>query len=229
MPMNNRLMVPRASGFNPRSIAGLAAWFDAADASSVTISTGVSQWNDKSGNGRNATQGTGNNQPAYTIAGQNGKNILTFDGTNDFLSTAGFTLSQPHTDFIVFRYNSGFGTVVDGFNPNRAALARSVGLLWQMTTSTTLNSGSAIADTNWHALGLVFNTTSSEMFADGVSVATGNAGTANLSTGYILGCFNGTGAFFNGSIAEVLLYSGVLSSSRIATVNAYLKAKWGTP
>jgi hypothetical protein len=32
MPMNPRLLRPRASGFDPRSISGLALWLDAADA-----------------------------------------------------------------------------------------------------------------------------------------------------------------------------------------------------
>jgi hypothetical protein len=44
-----------------------AAWFDAADQSTITISTGVSEWRDKSGNGRHATQSTGSNQPTLTM------------------------------------------------------------------------------------------------------------------------------------------------------------------
>ena len=41
--------------FNPTSISGVALWLDAADSASViTSGTNVTQWNDKSGNGRNA-------------------------------------------------------------------------------------------------------------------------------------------------------------------------------
>jgi hypothetical protein len=45
-----------ASGFSPQVIPGLALWLDAADQSTFTFSSGsnISQWNDKSGNGRNA-------------------------------------------------------------------------------------------------------------------------------------------------------------------------------
>jgi len=86
-PMNNRLLRPRASGgFDPRSIAALAAWYDASDSSTITaVSGGVSVWLDKSGNSRTLYQGTANNRPitgTRTIGGLNG---LDFDGTNDSL------------------------------------------------------------------------------------------------------------------------------------------------
>ena len=53
MPMSPRLLRPRAaSGFTPKAISGLSAWYDASVASSVTITSGfVSQWNDLSGGG----------------------------------------------------------------------------------------------------------------------------------------------------------------------------------
>ena len=87
MPMSPRLLRPRASGsFTPKSISGLAAWYDAADATTLTIATGVSAWADKSGNGRTLRQATGNNQPASGTRTIGGKNALDFDGTNDVLS-----------------------------------------------------------------------------------------------------------------------------------------------
>ncbi len=44
------------SGFNPLTIGGCALWLDAADSSTLTLSgSNVTQWNDKSGNGRNTS------------------------------------------------------------------------------------------------------------------------------------------------------------------------------
>jgi len=64
-----------------------ALWFDAADASSVTLSgSDVSQWDDKSGNTRHATQATGGNQPDYILAEQNGLNVIRFDGSTEFFN-----------------------------------------------------------------------------------------------------------------------------------------------
>lgn len=86
MSMNPRLLRPLATGFNPKSIAGLLAWYDASDASTITTSTGVSAWADKSGNGYTLRQSTGNNQPATGTRTIGGKNVLDFDGSNDVLS-----------------------------------------------------------------------------------------------------------------------------------------------
>lgn len=80
---------PPASGFwTPANIV-TQAWFDADDAGTITIATGVSQWDDKSGNGRHVSQGTAANQPAYNSTQLNSKPVLTFDGSNDVLQRTG--------------------------------------------------------------------------------------------------------------------------------------------
>jgi len=68
MPMSPRLLRPRATGFNPKSISGLKLWLDVANTSSLTFNgSTVSQVNDLSGNGFHATQGTANNQPTLHL------------------------------------------------------------------------------------------------------------------------------------------------------------------
>jgi len=55
-------------------------WLDASDNSTITLNgSNVSQWDDKSGNSRNATQSTAANQPAYLTADQNGLNVIDCD------------------------------------------------------------------------------------------------------------------------------------------------------
>jgi hypothetical protein len=60
--------------WRPNALAGsLALWLDAEDTASITLNgTNVSQWADKSGNGRNATQATATAQPAFAT----GSNLL---------------------------------------------------------------------------------------------------------------------------------------------------------
>jgi hypothetical protein len=48
----------------------------------------VSEWRDKSGNARHASQGTSANRATVSTAAQNGRDALSFDGTNDFFSLA---------------------------------------------------------------------------------------------------------------------------------------------
>jgi hypothetical protein len=81
MPMSPRLLRPRAAGgFDPRTVAGLEAWWDGADSASVTLDSGrVSVWADKSGKGRNlANSSSGTTQPSYITAAQNGRNLVRF-------------------------------------------------------------------------------------------------------------------------------------------------------
>ncbi len=58
-----------------------ALWLDANDLPTISTATGVSEWRDKSGNGRNFTQGTGGTQPTFTPNGLNGRPVLSFNGS----------------------------------------------------------------------------------------------------------------------------------------------------
>jgi hypothetical protein len=94
---------PGIFGFDPRSVPGMALWLDAADASSLTFSSGsnVSAWRDKSGNSQSFTV-TGT--PTLTSNAQNGSSAVTFNGTSYFYNT---TLSTPiasHTSFVVAKF-----------------------------------------------------------------------------------------------------------------------------
>lgn len=85
-----------------------ALWLDANDTSTITLNgSTVSQWNDKSGNGRNAVQATAANQPTYSTAVLNGKNVLTWPDAlnNRFMETSASFATQDV--FVVARYRDG--------------------------------------------------------------------------------------------------------------------------
>jgi hypothetical protein len=64
--------------------ASLALWLDAADASTITLNgSNVSQWDDKSGNDRHASQATASFQPLYQASPAR----VIFDKTDDVLVT----------------------------------------------------------------------------------------------------------------------------------------------
>jgi hypothetical protein len=65
-----------------------ALWLDAADLSTISTATGVSEWRDKSGNGRHFTQGTGGTQPTFTANGLNSIPVLSFNGSQYLTSPA---------------------------------------------------------------------------------------------------------------------------------------------
>ena len=72
-----------------------ALWLDAADASTVTtVSSAVSQWNDKSGNARHVTQAIEASRPTFTANAINGRSALDFDGSNDTLINTSAALQR---------------------------------------------------------------------------------------------------------------------------------------
>jgi hypothetical protein len=118
--MSPRLLRPRASGFNPKSISGLVAWFDADDVSTFTLSgTDVSEWRDKSGNGYAVSQSTGNNQPNRT-GSIGGRACIDFNGTSDCLFSDGTGLAaamngdKATTTFIVGEQHNSTEWAING-------------------------------------------------------------------------------------------------------------------
>jgi hypothetical protein len=93
---------------------GLLMWLDANETSTLLTAVGgatevemngqVSQWSDRSGSGRNATQATSANRPILATSVENGRRCVRFDGVNDFMSgTHGIAASSPHTFIAAFR------------------------------------------------------------------------------------------------------------------------------
>jgi hypothetical protein len=71
--LQNRLWTP--------AIIRPALWLDANDLSTISVATGISEWRDKSGNGRHVSQATGGTQPTFTRNGLNGLPVLSFNGS----------------------------------------------------------------------------------------------------------------------------------------------------
>ena len=103
-------MLYGGTAFNPLSITGLQFWVDASDYTTLyqdsalttrAINDGdvIGGWSDKSGNGRNALQTDGTKKPLLKLAIQNGRNIIRFDGINDFLTWSNVFSDNPCTFF----------------------------------------------------------------------------------------------------------------------------------
>jgi hypothetical protein len=78
--LQNRLWTP--------SVLRSALWLDANDLSTISVATGISEWRDKSGNARNFSQGTGAVQPSFTPSGLNGRNVLSYNGSQYLTSVS---------------------------------------------------------------------------------------------------------------------------------------------
>jgi hypothetical protein len=236
MPMNPRLLRPTPSGFDPRRIAGLQLWLDAADASSLTIDTGVSEWRDKSGRAKHFVQVTGNNQPSATTQTIGGRVALGFDGTNDTLSCSeAIPNTRPMTFFLVQRivtktsfgmsYTSGSGgstfEIRQSFNSGGLNVVASGGNNINNAASDRLGINDVIV-LSYPASGNMAG------FVNGATapLETAPAASPGLSGTHFIG--QRTDGFFgNVAIGEIIAYNTLLSVAQRLAVQAYLGRKWG--
>ena len=213
--------------WTPASLA-LTAWFDAADAATITSSAGkVSQWADKSGNGYHLTQATDSLRPVTGTRTLNGLNVVDF--TADILARTGLTIGSPVTVALVGALDTVasyhyFGTLNTA--TSSAAIGHGDAQKWTAYNGALLY-GSA-RDLNPHVLVGVFNGAASSLRVDSAST-TGNTG-SGTHNGITLGSLDGGTTFgIDGFIAEYIVATGVLTGPQIDSLAGYLKTKWGTP
>jgi hypothetical protein len=231
--------------FTPAEIPGLALWLDASDASTLfqdaaattpatATSDPVGAWLDKSGNGRSLTQSTTNNRPFYKPGVLNGKPVIDFDGTNDSM-LASFTLTQPITYFLVYRYDATITTgnprVMDGATGNSMSFFGSpssvVMGVYAGTGADPLIS--MTQRTQFSITEIAANGASTTVRLNGESVgfsAASNIGSA-APNGIRLGAFSQSSSFGDVSFAEVLIYSSIIAESAARQVRSYLGKKYG--
>lgn len=231
-----------ARQFDPRRIAGIEQWLDASDASTLYDATtggslvaadgGVGRWEDKSGKARHATQATANNRPQRKTQAIGGLDALLFDGSNDVLSLASYTISQPFVTISVVRhatasggphfiYDAPSGSNRSFLNHGPGGASSNAGLF----SGTALNSASGFFAAGVTAVVTgVHNGASSAIRRNAVQQAAGDAGANGFANGTIGG--SPAGFVWNGHVCEFLLFSGALSASQLEYLERGLMAKW---
>ena len=222
-------------GFIPTSITGCALWLDAADSSTITGTSPVTQWRDKSVNNYSMTY-TGS--PTYrTTAALNNLGCVTFNGTTSFNSGtdtmywSGFSISQPFTVFVVctkrLSSNANFSFVLEPSTSSGSVILYG-GLELKMYA------GSADQYTNpiltfvansTYIYSAVFNGASSLLAYAGNATSSLNPGTASWPGLYLGRDWGGT--YDSGDYGEIIFYSGALSTNQRQQVEGYLAQKWG--
>lgn len=226
--------------FTPTSIAGLVAWFDFSDITTLWKDTGrtsavtadadiIKGVTDKSTSGWHLSEAT--NGPTYKVNITGGKSVARFNGTTSVLAGAAVTASQPNTLLIVTKQVAHHGSVgtgfVDGTTARQIVYSDQATNKWSYYAGTLQVSATSSDTTTFHVHSVVFNGVSSSYRVDGTSVSTANPG-ANALTALVLGR-DSTTNFFQIDLGEWLLYTGAVSTPNLVLLEAYLKAKWGTP
>lgn len=234
------MFIPRSPQFTPFAsgppVGGYAAWYDAADTSTITLSgSDVTGWADKAKMGNDLTaHGVA---PTYTSRKINNITCVEFNGTTQAMKSNLTASDNTATYFVVALLDTSaavrdiyggllgntFVAYCDASNNIQLELQLSFGFF---TTSLKPTNGVAFAMTNVLNSGVSNGTI---VTLNGVTQTTTNTYTATASTLTLGGYGAGPSSFWDGLIGEFLMYPTVLSAPDQVRVETYLKSKWGTP
>ena len=238
-------------GFNPRSLfaggtqglvydftGATSVWQDTAGTVAAVNNSVVARIDDKSGNGNNATQATGANQPLYKTAPFP---RVMFDGIDDILATAAINMSARDEISVIMGVQklSDAATQVVAENTTGAGSFRvyipAAGTSWVHGMTGTASSDSPAA--GFAAVNTAVVTGLGKIATDtniirvnGVqqaSVAT-DQGTGNMGNFAVgLGARIGGTVPFSGSIFALIIINRLLVASEIAQAEAWVNARTG--
>ena len=207
---------------------------DAADPTTVTGTTTVTQWRDKSGNGRNLSNGSGTTSYA--------NNAITLNSSYMFVTSAVNLISV--TVFIVVKTTGGNNQTVFTGRPNSNVNWDSLdGFGFYMDSTSAIRFYGQQPTGKFSTFSV--NTSTPRLFSfqsigtsvsgwyDGVSQSGGTLASTRTSTaqGFAIGGeWNGSsyGNFIvNASLYEIIVYNSDLTNNQRQQVEGYLAWKWG--
>ena len=212
------------------TVAGGAAFWCKADSQAYGDGASVSSCADSAATPHNAT--SSGTAPIYKAnITPTGKPVIRFSGVG-YLQTASFTLNQPSTLCGVYSRAAGYsgGALWDGRNLNSASHyfqnATALGLYTNGDGTTNIN-GTVANDGKFHVVCSVINNPASAVYVDGVQIASGAAGTANMG-GVTIGASGSGTVKVTGDVAEVVVFASALSTANRQLVENYLTQKYLT-
>lgn len=211
----------------------------------LSLRSNVRQWSDKSGLENNAIQSTVSRQPTVNSSGVNGLPTLSFNGTSQFLLLPDSTrLDFTTNDFSIFalvRANPANNTSIHNIISKNSAATPQWKLAVELNTANvTIFNSSAQQSTAAAAVssglmllnGVVNRSSGNTLFQNGAVIATTTstiAGSISNNVTVTIGSdLNGTSRFWNSDMAEIIVYTGIPTTTQRQNVEGYLAWKWGT-
>lgn len=243
---NTIVWVTAPTAFSPTQLGGLNLWLDASQLTGLTNGQALTTWVDKSANAYTGTAVAG---PTYQTNVLNSKPIVRFNGTSqyvDFGNVVNIGTNSGLTIFSIIKFNTATNAGIVNktlFGPGtgRWAQWRDSGNIGTFVALDNLAPPEAkyldssttpmLLETAWdrQTISIFKNATQ-----QGASVASVSA--ANLTNTYklLVAAYNdGTGLapqagyYYNGDVAEVLVYLVPLTPFDRQKVEGYLAWKWG--
>jgi len=225
------MTIRRASDGTTQAIGFVGEEID--ESAITTFCTGTSctvqVWHDQSqtggtGSGNDAVQTTHTKQPTiYTggaIVKENGRVAVDFDGSSNFLESGALTTAAQPISVITTttpQATAFSGGIINTTDTNNFIDFYRTDGGFAINAGTTLTSGASVdyVQDNQYIRFSLFNGASSEIFANGVSVISGNANTTGLSGNLFIGKFlTSANNYMNGLIQEAIIYASNKSTDR---------------
>jgi hypothetical protein len=238
----------------PAGVTGLQLWLDGADTTTITLdgSSNISEWRDKSGNYRHATQATALNRPSYTSSNQiNSINTPWFAGVSSRLtvphapeiSASSYTvIAVVDNDSTGTAFRSWFGKSANASPGNRKYFIgtnQNIGAPWAPSNMVVIADGESTSALGngikeqsgaGNSLPVIVShqkdaSVAAYLWTDGVLRATTLTPNSNNTNTSPLAIGDEYYPWL-GKVAEVLYYDRVLTTPERQSVESYLRTKW---
>ena len=226
--------LPYPSAFKPTSITGCSLWLDAADATTITGTTSITAWRDKSGNNNNPTfSGT---NPSY-VAASNA--VISANGNQNFTVPEATLATSTGSGSLFFvygdqqtqsSYSALFGTSTP-FDYLFQCLLRPDGNNYQynnISPDSTLKAVFNTTSTLLYNMNYTYGTTTGSLRLNGTNYVSSYIWSV-VPSGDLSLSSTGFGNVANVRLYEVIIYKGAtaLTIAQCQQVEGYLAWKWG--
>lgn len=233
--------------FSPIDIPNCTFWHPASSITGLSDGDPISFSADQSGNGIDLSA-SATARPLWRASGPNSKPYIEFDGSNNHLDTASFTgasvfsASETTIAFVINQYSTGDSFVVYLCWEQASGGGNRV-IPFYLASSTYFDFGNPATGRNsvtspsqdaWHVIVFRKNGTAQSIRIDGQVAGSGTLSATLDATQAALmniGCFttNGTGpsAFFEGGVADMVIYNSDPGDSNIEALEDYFGSQYG--
>ncbi len=191
----------------------------------------IVNWYDQSSNGYNATQTTAASQPLYVASGQNGRPVVRFDGSNDYLTYPLWLFPNAGSIQSVARRIGGTRTVVfvaDNTDSPEIRFSMDSMQIYDGGAYQSVLTGDNVLNQWYVSLG-VFAANLSEYRQNGTSKGTDNTVSINVdgNPNRNIGAYLRPGWYSNLEIAELIICNAALSDANRQLTEQAAADYWG--
>lgn len=219
--------------FAPTDLSSLKGWYKALSIAQAD-NTNVATWPDTSGSAFNATR-VASSAVTYQTNELNGQPIVRFNGSGYLTVGTGLSLdAQAVTIFVVKKpVSASVQGVLLGIGTNYPATSTTALGFQQYQSTSTLATPTAVLQPvtpyghqnfqRWSYLVVRTNASTTRFRINGHQSTSLLAPASGTAQGMNIGApFDAGGAFFNGDIAEIIIFGGILTDIQVALVEQYL-------